>query len=165
MAVAIRKSGFNNIKIYNGGINDWMKSGLPLNSIKKIPDNPVNYIEPEDLHKLIMESDATNCLDKQGNPIFSFIDIRDTSLDHVHKADKLTIKTKCKIHSFIIDDIMVAEKKILPEGKWIVFCETGGRGHFLSRYIYESGKKDILILKSGFLNWEKKEFPTDKKYK
>jgi len=153
--------GFKNIKIYNGGIKDWKIRGLPLDSTEKIPDYPVNYIMPDELSKLITEADKTNCLDSEKKPILSFIDIRDYHLDKFLIADKHTIKTTCKTHKFIIDDIRSAEKRaILPDGKWIIFCETGGRGHYLSKFMYRLGKKDIYILKGGILNWQNKGFET-----
>ena len=64
MAVAIKKMGFKNIKIYNGGLKDWMKSNQPIEVLEPIPEYEGRFINSDELLEKLREGEACDCEDK-----------------------------------------------------------------------------------------------------
>lgn len=54
-AVAVKELGFENIRIYNGGIKDWKKSGYPLESVQPLPMAAVEYVDTDSFYKMVRD--------------------------------------------------------------------------------------------------------------
>jgi len=165
MAVAIKQMGFQNIKIYNGGLKDWIKAGNSVESINPLPDTKINAIAVDELVAILTEADITNCVDADGHPILTLIDFRTPPNDsHKKGADKYQIKTKCKTIKAALDDFIDNKALIesIPDhGLTITVCETGNRDEFLIRYLSQFGKTKIMRLKYGLRNWLKANYPVE----
>jgi len=166
MAVAIKAKGFTNIKIYNGGLKDWIKSGNPTESIETLPEATVQFIDVNQLRMLLSEADKTNCMDKNGKPLLTLIDFRSSNSDSIKKgADKYRIATKCHTISALLDEFIDNNSLIesIPlEGLAISISETGNRDTFLIRYLSKCCRPDIRGLKYGMRSWIKAGYPVEK---
>lgn len=166
MAVAIKAMGFTNIKIYNGGLKDWIKSGNPVESIEPLPETPVHFIDVDQLRRLLSEADKTNCMDTKGKPLLTLIDFRASRSHSVQKgADRYQIATQCRTISALLDDFIVNSSLIesIPEaGITISISETGNRDTFLIRYLAKYGRLDVQGLKYGMRGWMKADYPVEK---
>ncbi len=165
MAVAIKQMGFPNIKIYNGGLKDWIKAGNSIHSISPLPKTKINAIDVDELMAIVMDADTKNCVDAAGRPILTLIDFR-TNQNIIDKkgADKYQIKTTCKTIKAVLDDFIDNEKLIqsIPDdGLTLSISETGNRDEFLIRYLSQFGKTKILSLKYGMRNWLKANYPVE----
>ncbi len=165
MAVAIKKIGFSNIKIYNGGIKDWIKSGNTITSIELLPDSKINFIDANELKTIIDTAEARNCVDEKGQPLLTLIDLRVTQGHSAKKgADKYRIKTRCHTITALLDDFLDNSALIqsIPENSLTVsISETGNRDEFLIRYLSKFGKHNIRMLKYGMRNWLKAYYPVE----
>jgi len=165
MAVAIKALGFTNIKIYNGGLKDWIKSGNPTESIEALPETTVHLIDVDQLRMLLSEADKTNCVDKKGKPLLTLIDFRAAKSHSVKKgADKYRIPTKCLTLSALLDEFIGNNsliKSIPAEGITVSISETGNRDTFLIRYLSKYCRHDIRGLKYGMRGWIKAGYPVE----
>jgi 3-mercaptopyruvate sulfurtransferase SseA len=165
MAVAIKANGFTNIKIYNGGLKDWIKSGNTTESIDPLPETKVTFIAADQLMTSITEADEKDCIDKNGQPLLTLIDFRISRNLFVKKgADKYQIKTKCLTVTVLLDDFIDNNNLIrsIPEkGLTVSISETGNRDTFLIRYLSKSGKTDVQALKYGMRSWLKADYPVE----
>ena len=167
MAVAIKENGFTNIKIYNGGLTDWIKSGNTTESIDPLPDSKVNFIDADLLMTRITEADEKDCVDKSGQPLLTLIDFRiSRTLSAKKGADKYQIKTKCLTVTAVLDNFIDNNNLIrsIPEkGLTVSISETGNRDIFLIRYLSKFGKTNVLALKYGMRSWLKADYPVEKR--
>jgi rhodanese-related sulfurtransferase len=167
MAVAIKKSGFHNIKIYNGGLKDWIKSGNQVESIDPLPDTKVDFMDSEELLTIIGKADKENCLDRNGHPLLTLIDLRLIQDPSTRKgADKYRIKTQCWTITALLDDFIDNTQLIqaIPkEGITVSVSETGNRDVFLIRYLSKFGRTNIHGLKYGMRNWMKADYPVERR--
>ena len=166
MAVAIKKLGYTNIKIYNGGLKDWIKSGHITESIEPLPEIQIHFIDVEELMTALAEADERNCIDNDGNPLITLLDFRVTEgLSQKMGADKHKIKTNCQTISAPLDDFSNNTQLIqsIPEKGLIVsVCETGNRDVFLIRYLSKFDIFNIRSLKYGMRSWLKANYPVER---
>jgi len=165
MAVAIKNTGFTNIKIYNGGIKDWIKSGKRVQAIEVLPDTEINLIDADELMMLIAAADKQNCIDSRGQPLLTLIDLR-VAKGHSGKkgADKYRIKTRCHTITTLLDDFLDNSPLIqsIPENSLTVsISETGNRDEFLIRYLSKFGRNNIRMLTYGMRSWLKANYPVE----
>ncbi len=166
MAVAIKKAGFTNIKIYNGGIKDWVKADNAVVSSDPLPEYNVEFIAVDELYGKIKEAEKGNCIDDSGNPLLTLIDFRVTSITSPKLgADFYRIKSSCRTITSVLDDFI--DNKLLigsipAKGLVVSISETGNRDVFLIRYLSKFGLSNLKGLKYGMRNWLKADYPTVK---
>ena len=134
--MAVKELGFTDIRIYNGGIKDWKKSGYLLEKKESLPDTPVTFIEAGALHDLLGQFDRQNCLGDDDQPLLSLIDLRNGN--HFPDQDPLPyIATACPTFQWLLDDIIKEEMRarIPKSGIVITVTETGNRDEFAIRYL------------------------------
>lgn len=161
MAVAVSKLGYTNIKVYNGGIKDWQKSGFPLESRQPLPEKEVNFIETESFFALLKEYDSQQCLDNEGHPLLTVLDFRNAN--HFEEVPPPpTFNTECQVHVYQLDDILRQEirEKLPQKGKLITVTETGNRDEFAIRFLSQYGFTSIKGLRFGMRGWLKLRYPT-----
>ena len=166
MAVAIKKQGFKNIKIYNGGLKDWIKSGYKLKVLEPLPVYNGKFIDADELLSKIKEADSANCYDQKKKPLLTLIDFRAfENLLENRGGDFYQIKTKCEIIRCKLDDFLDSKgllNRIPKDSIVVAVCETGNRDIFLMRYLYKFGFTNILGLKFGMRGWIKLNYPVEK---
>ncbi len=166
MAVALKTLGYKNIAIYNGGLKDWVRSGLPVVSIDPLPDYKAKFISAEELKAKLSNALSRNCRDSRGNPLVTLIDMR-SSLHFKNKkgADLYQILTNCPIKTLLLDDFINNEEVIrsIPrKGLVVSVCETGNRDIYLMKYLSKFGYTNVVGLQFGMRVWLKKDYPTQK---
>ncbi len=166
MAVAIKKKGFTNIKIYNGGLKDWMKSGLPVNTIEPLPKYKGPVISADELVKKLREAEKTGCRGADGDALLTLIDFRASSrLKHKIGGDRYRIKTVCPTITALLDDFIDNQELIdsIPrKGMVVTISETGNRDSFLKRYLKKYGYTNVVGLQYGMRSWHKAGYPVEK---
>lgn len=166
MAVAIKAMGYKNISIYNGGLKDWIKSGLPVTSIEPLPEYKGKFISAEELRAKLSEAFPKDCQDDKGDSLVTLVDIR-SSL-HLNKrrgADLYQILTNCPIKSVLLDDFienMELIRSIPKKGLVVSVCETGNRDIYLMKYLSKFGYTNVVGLQFGMRVWIKKDYPRKK---
>lgn len=162
MAVAVKKSGFRNIKIYNGGLKDWKKSGYEIEVIEPLPEYEDKFILADTLLAKIKQSDLSNCLDQNNQTVLTILDFRN---EYFLKTDSPfpSIKTKCKTIHCLLDDLIEPEvRSLIPDkGLVVLVCETGNRSWAAMRYLYKWGYTNIVGLQFGMRGWIKSDYPVD----
>ena len=164
MAVAVKKLGFTNIKIYNGGIKDWIKSGNPIVSMDPLPEATTSFIGIKELLGMIISADKKNCVDDDGHPILTLVDLRTSQNPSAKGGDRYKIKTKCQTITALLDDFVDNDRLIqsLPKkGVVVSVTETGNRDAFLIRYLSKFDRTNILGLKYGMRSWLKADYPVE----
>ncbi len=166
MAVAIKNHDFTNIKIYNGGLTDWKRSGLPLDSITPLPDYNGPRISPRDLLDKITAAEKTQCRDETGAPLLTIIDFRaSVLLKNKIGADRYHVQTRCPEIIAQLDDFLENKALVdrIPEqGLIVCISETGKRDNYLQRYLHMRGFSHIFSLNNGMRGWLKAGYPTEK---
>ena len=56
-AVAVKGLGFTNIKIYNGGLKDWKKSGYKIDVIDPLPEYEGRFLTVDELLRKLKDAD------------------------------------------------------------------------------------------------------------
>ena len=165
MAVAIKKKGFTSIILYNGGLKDWIKAGHKTVSVAPLPRAAVHFIDVDSLHSHLLEAEANNCVDNNGEPLLTIVDFRMShTLQKQMSGDKYQIKTSCQLIKAQLDDFLDNMDLIntLPDsGQIISISETGNRDHFLIQYLAQFNKTNIKGLKYGMRNWLKAGYPSE----
>ncbi len=165
MAVAIKKSGFSHIKIYNGGLKDWIKAGNQVESIDPLPDTKASFITIDELMAIMTKADTQNCVDSNGNPLLTLIDIRTSEgLSTATGGDKYRIKTQCQTITAFLDDFIDNQQLIqsIPRKGFVVsVSETGNRDAFLIRYLSKFNRSNVQGLQYGMRNWLKADYPVE----
>lgn len=166
MAVAIKKMGFANVMIYNGGLKDWKKSGLPLESIEPLPEYEGRFITVEELRDKIARADAAGCVDQSGKPLLTLVDFRSflKQPDRIG-GDNNRIKTSCRTITALLDDFVdnpALIHQIPKHGIVVTVSETGNRDIFLIRYLKKFGYTNIVGLQFGMRGWLKMNYPIEK---
>ena len=158
-AVAVKKLGFKNIKIYNGGLKDWKKAGHPTDSIDPLPDYEGEFITVAELLEKLNRAEETNCLDGDKYAV--------TILDYrVNRAwggieNTVDIVTSCRVVAFLFDDIQKEEiRKLIPRsGTAVLLSETGNRDKVAMQFLSKYGYTNIVGLKFGMRGWIKAGYP------
>jgi len=165
MAVAIKKQGFTNISLYNGGLYDWVRSGGELASIEKLPDRKTTFICRDTLFSKINEADKRNCVDEKGKPLLTLLDFR-TSLNNPVKIgnDHYAISSVCKTIQVELDDFIQKPELIstIPiEGAVVTISETGNRDDYLIRFFYAHKHENVVGLRFGMRGWMQERYPVN----
>ena len=166
MAVAIKAMGYENISIYNGGLKDWLKSGLPVTAIDRLPDYKGMFISAEELRTKLSVAMSKKCQDDNGNPLVTLIDMRSSlQLKNRRGADLYQILTNCPIKSVLLDDFIDNTELIrsIPQkGLVVSITETGNRDIYMMRYLSKFGYTNVVGLQFGMRVWIKKDYPKKK---
>jgi len=166
MAVAIKNLGYEKVVIYNGGLKDWMKSGLPTESIDPLPRYKGKWIGVEELKATLSNAMATNCLGADNKTMVTVIDFRSSlQLKERKGGDQYQIMTNCPIKTVLLDDFIDNKtliESIPKEGLVVTISETGNRDTYLIRYLNKFGYTNVVGLQFGMRVWLKKDYPTKK---
>jgi len=153
--------GYTNIKIYNGGIKDWRKSGYPLERKAKLPETDMLVISTDSLYEALQQAEKSGCKNSDGSAIITIFDFRNSN--HV-KGESIPpqIDTQCPIYEFLLDDLLkgTVRNQIPKQGGVITLTETGNRDEFIIRYLSQFGYNNISILGFGMRGWIKNRYPT-----
>ncbi|WP_243438196.1 rhodanese-like domain-containing protein [Fundidesulfovibrio soli] len=161
MAVAIKNQGYTNIKIYNGGIKDWKKAGLPVASIEPLPEYSGAMVTGEEVYAIMQRSE--NCTDENGNPLLTILDFRiENSLEEADGGLK-RIKTRCPVITCLLDEVRLPEQRarIPKEGLVVTITETGNRDDVAMRYLSLFGYTNVKGLEFGMRGWIKSKLPIE----
>lgn len=160
MAVAIREMGFTNVAIYNGGLKDWQRSGLPVENRSPLPEVTPSYISAKDLWQQLSAAGVRGCRDDSGNPIVTLLDYR-TEAVLTPASVKAFIPSACPVLRFLLDDLTDPEKRrqIPSQGLVVAISETGNRDWALIGYMAEFGHSNLVGLEYGMRGWIKADLP------
>ncbi len=169
-AVAVKKLGYKNIKIYNGGIKDWSKSGFPLIRKAPLPDHKAKFITTERLASLLVEKAMWGCKNEQGNPVLVLLDLRNepvlseqhsTEESNIYKERLLSIDTPCPTISHLFDDFLNSEvrRHIPTDVRVVTITETGNRDAQIQAFFAKYGYENIESLEFGMRGWIKGMHP------
>jgi len=161
VAVAIRQYGYTNVKIYNGGLKEWISAGLPVESTEKLPEYEVDFLSAEYVKSKMDIAEKSGCLSADGLPLLTFLDLRTERVPEGAEAP-LVIRSLCPTISGFLDDLQRADfrKKVPLDSLVIVITETGNRDEYAARYLYKFGYTQVLGLQYGMRGWIKADFPT-----
>lgn len=160
-AVAFRKKGYTNIKIYNGGIKDWQKNGYQLDSQAGLPHVKIKFITASQLLEKLNAADKA-CHDQQGNPVVTLLDFRnEIILEKEGIASR--IKTQCRTLHLMLDDLLSKEtiRQIPKQGLLVTITETGNRDPYAIQYLSQYGFETIQALEFGMRGWIKNRYPIE----
>ncbi len=152
--------GFSEIKIYNGGIKDWQKSGYALESTSPLPEYAVNFVDTDQLHAELKNMDTVKCRDDNGKPLLTILDFRDANHIPSEKTPPQII-TSCPIQKLLLDDLLKDDIRTnIPRSNNIItITETGNRDEFAIRYLTKFGFPNLKALKFGMRGWLKQRYP------
>lgn len=161
-AVAVKNLGFHNIRIYNGGIKDWQKSGLPLDAIHPLPAIDMDFIAADTLKQKLEEAQAKGCTDNHGNPLVTLLDFRNENFLQPENPP-LRILSNCRTQALLLDDIRNPQTRAsIPQaGLVVTITETGNRDAYVMRYLSQFGFSNIKGLQFGMRSWIKLGYPTE----
>ncbi len=163
-AVAVRKAGFTNIKIYNGGIKDWRKNGYPLAIQAPLPDYDSPFISTDDLYKSLAKAEESSCR-IEGTSAVTIVDFRTQST--LNPAQKIpAVKTSCPTIRIFLDELQdsATRVRIPKQGLVVTITETGNRDEIAMRYLSAFGFTNIKGLKFGMRGWLKAQHPVTLDY-
>ena len=161
-AVAVKNLGYGNIKIYNGGIKDWQRAELPLETIHPLPEVDVPFITTETFLQQLEDARIKDCKDSHGAPLITILDFRNGNF---LKPDnhRPRIRSNCKTQTLQLDDLQDPDIRasIPRKGQIVTITETGNRDAFVIRYLSRYGFSSIYALKFGMRGWIKLAYPTE----
>ncbi len=152
--------GFRNIKIYNGGLKDWIKAGNKTVSIDALPEYNGKFINADELLKEIQAAEKANCMDADGQNLLTILDLRtEHFLPTEHPIPD--IHTACPTLHSLLDDLIQpdARARIPRIGRVVTISETGNRDIFAMRYLSKFGYTNIVGLEFGMRGWIKLNHP------
>ncbi len=156
----MKKLGYTNIKIYNGGLKDWQKAGNPVEVIEALPKYQGNGISTDELFTRLQETELKGC-GTVDDPSLTILDLR--TLSSLRKKDSQVpdIKTTCPVHRMLFDTLRDQDVRdqIPHRGLVVMVCETGNRGNLVMRYLSQFGFTNIVVLKFGMRGWLKAGYP------
>lgn len=160
MAVAIRKYGYTNIKIYNGGLKDWLKSGNAITVIERLPEYAASFVTGEELMAQVSSAEKNGCRTAEGKPLFTLLDLR-TELSLNSPTAAVAIRTSCRTVAGLLDDLLDQSfrEKIPSDSPVYVITETGNRDAFAMQYLSKFGYRNITGLLFGMRGWIKDDYP------
>ncbi|SHO50258.1 rhodanese-like domain-containing protein [Desulfopila aestuarii] len=161
MAVAIKEYGYTNVKIYNGGLKDWIGAGLPVVSDEKLPEYKTIFLSAEDVKQRMGVAEKSGCLSENGLPLLTLLDLRTERVPEGAEAP-LVIRSSCQTVSGFLDDLQRDDfrKKIPVDSPIIVITETGNRDEYAARYLHKYGYNQVFGLQYGMRGWIKADYPT-----
>lgn len=152
--------GYKNIKIYNGGIKDWMKSGHAIESVEPLPAYEGKFVTVEEVYEMISKGAAEDCVDENGNPVLTILDLRtEHHLENVERPP--IIKTNCPSIFCLLDDLRKKDlrEQIPRKGLIITVTETGNRDKYVMQYLSRFGYANVKGLLYGMRGWIKAGYP------
>lgn len=161
-AVAIKNLGYPNIKIYNGGIKDWKKSGLPLVAIHPLPKIDAGFIAADTLKQTLEAARVKECTDPHGRPMVTLLDFRNEN--RLQPDDRPPrIQSGCPTQTLLLDDLKNPQiRSAIPkDGLVVTITETGNRDVYVMRYLSQFGFTNLKGLQYGMRSWIKLDFPTE----
>ena len=156
----MKELGYQNIKIYNGGIKDWEKAGFELKREEALPEYKGRYITSEELLTRLNETEKKGCVDAGGKPMLTILDLR--TEHHFEATRKLSsIDTSCPTLELLLDDLQKQEirDKVPKDGLVVTVTETGNRDIFAMKFMYKYGYTNIVGLNFGMRGWIKPGYP------
>ena len=87
-AVAIKKLGFRNVRIYNGGLKDWKKSGNAISSLEPLPTYKGKFINADELLSRMKKAEA-KLIEKNAKQLQRFKDLKDAHDNCILELKKL----------------------------------------------------------------------------
>ena len=158
-AVAVKKMGYENIKIYGGGLEDWVKSGHKVKAFEPLPEYEVQFITAEQLLQDLQKAESGGCRDWRGNPKITILDLRTANFLEA-KFPIFKIKTGCLTIKMLFDQLADAKyrKNIPKKGRVVTVTETGDRDADAIRYLFKHGYSNVVGLKSGIQDWIRLDF-------
>lgn len=160
MAVAIRKHGYTNVRIYNGGLKDWLKSGNTVTAIDRLPEYEVSFLTGEELMAQVTSAEKNDCRGSAGKPLFTLLDLR-TELSLDPAGPRVAIRTSCPTVVGLLDDLLKQSfrEHIPSDSPVYVITETGNRDAFAVKYLSVFGHRNIIGLLFGMRGWIKADYP------
>jgi rhodanese-related sulfurtransferase len=158
----VKKLGYVNIKIYNGGIKDWEKSNHRIVAVEPLPSCEEKFVTAEELLAKIKGAEADNCSGEGMNPPLVIVDLR--TENHLNTGNKAPIiKTACPTIFCLLDDLRKksVRNRIPKSGTVVTITETGNRDKFAQQYLCKFGYKNVNGLLFGMRGWIKANFPID----
>lgn len=156
----MKELGFSEIKIYNGGIKDWQKSGYTLDSTSPLPEYSVNFVDTDLLHAEMQNMEAVKCRDNKGKVLLTILDFRNANHISSEKTPPQII-TSCPVQKLLLDDLLKDDIRMnIPRSHDIItITETGNRDEFAIRYLAKFGFPNLKALKFGMRGWLKQRYP------
>lgn len=153
-AVAIKKLGYENIKMYRGGLEEWKKAGHNLEAASPLPEYEAQFISAEELLKDLRKADSKGCVDWRNNPLITILDLRTENFLEL-KFPIFHIKTKCQTIKMLFDQLSEGNhrNKIPTKGQVVTVTERGDKDADAIRYLYTQGYTNVVGLSSGIQGW------------
>jgi len=160
VAVAIRGHGYTNIKIYNGGLKEWIAAGLPVETVDPLPAYDVGFITAKDLKLQVDLAEKSGCRRADDKPMFTLLDLRTERVAEGLETP-LVIRTCCNTITGYLDDLMDERfrKQIPKDIPVYVVTETGNRDLYAVRYLSKFGYANVSGLQFGMRGWIKADYP------
>ncbi len=159
-AVAVKELGFSQVKIYNGGIKDWQKSGFELERRAPLPQIPVDFVDTDFFYGTLQKNNSVKCLDDEGKPLLTLLDFRNGN--HIQSEKKPPqIPTSCPTQQLLLDDLLDEQNRMsIPDTHMVItITETGNRDEFAIRFLTQFGYTNIKGLRFGMRGWLKQRYP------
>lgn len=161
--MAIKELGFTNVKIYNGGLKDWKRSGYPLERLEPLEGHKGTYLSPEELWgKMAQAALDGSCSDSDGNPKLTIVDYRTERVIGTPEP-MVSILTSCPVVLVLLDDLADpdARSKIPRTGLVVVMSETGNRDWAALAVLAKFGYTNVVGLHDGMRGWLKAGLPVE----
>ena len=160
----MKNKGYSNIRIYNGGIKDWKKSGLPVKSIDPLPDVETRFIDVEEFLPIMQSAESQNCKDENGQPLLTLLDLRTErhiDTDDTASSTVTEIKTTCPTIFCLLDELQNPQvrQQIPKQGLVVTITETGNRDKYAAQFMSKFGYTNLKGLRFGMRGWIKKDYP------
>jgi len=153
-AAAIKKLGYENIKMYKGGLEEWKNAGHKMEASIPLPEYEGQFISSEKLLEDLRKADAKECVDWRNNPLITILDLRTENFLEL-KFPIFHIKTKCQTIKMLFDQL--SEKKLrdkIPtKGQVVTVTKRGDKDADAIRYLYIKGYTNVVGLSSGIQGW------------
>lgn len=156
----MKKLGYTNIKLYNGGLKDWQKAGHPVDSIEPLPDYQGKFIIAEELLTRFQQADIKGC-GTADDPSLTILDLRVLSVHRKEEDQVPDFITICPVLRMLSDDLrnQANRDQISKQGLVVLIDETGNRAPWVMRYLFKVGYTNVAVLKFGMRGWIKLGYP------
>jgi rhodanese-related sulfurtransferase len=134
--------GYKNVRLYQEGLETWVKAGYPLAVLEAIPKASVEMLPPEKVKALLAQ-----------DPGIILLDIRDADL-----YDVIRFKPDATTHILIVD--FLEKFGTLPKNRKIIVVDHLGK-QAVSAAAFLKGKGFSIegILDGGITAWQKAGYP------
>ncbi|WP_136806111.1 hypothetical protein [Desulfosediminicola flagellatus] len=162
LAVAIKRAGYSNIRIYNGGLKEWIASGNTVEVIDHLQEYTLPMIDAAELLKKITAAKENGCTSVDGRPFLTLLDLR-TERSQAGGNVPLNIASNCTTIEGVMDDLLDEQfrSNIPIDSPVYVITETGNRDRYVGRFLKKYGYTNITGLIFGMRGWIKADYPTN----